>query len=66
MNEADDRRLQEVTSLAWTTGPRAARGEQARAIGELAGELAAAIRRWARGSTGGAFRIPRETPPELT
>lgn len=44
MNTADDRHLQTVTSLAWTTGPRAARSEQARAIGELA----ATIRRWAR------------------
>ncbi len=46
MKAANDRHLQKVTSLAWTTGPRAARSEQARAIGELA----AAIRRWARGA----------------
>lgn len=44
MNTTDDRHLQNVTRLAWTTGPRAARSEQARAIGELA----SAVRRWAR------------------
>ena len=44
MYRADDRHLEEVTRLTWTTGPRAARREQARAVGELAG----AIRRWAR------------------
>lgn len=44
MNTADDRHLQNITCLAWDAGPRAARSEQARAVGELA----AAIRRWAR------------------
>lgn len=45
MNSADDRHLQKITYLAWTAGPRAARREQAHAVRELA----AAIRRWARG-----------------
>ena len=44
MNTADDRHLQNITCLTWDAGPRAARSEQARAVGELA----AAIRRWAR------------------
>jgi hypothetical protein len=44
MNRADHRHLEKITCLAWTAGPRAARSEQARAVGELA----AAIRRWAR------------------
>lgn len=44
MNTDDDRHRQRITCLAWTAAPRAARSEQARAIGELA----AAIRRWAR------------------
>jgi len=56
MNTADDRHLQTVTSLAWTTGPRAARSEQARAIGELA----AAIRRWARNGLSAQQRPARD------
>ena len=46
MNTVDDRHLEEITRLAWTAGPRAARREQAIAVRELA----AAIRRWARGT----------------
>ena len=46
MSTSEDRHLERMTSLAWNAGPRAARSEQARALGELA----AAIRRWARGT----------------
>ena len=54
MNTANDRHLQNLTCLAWTEAPRAARREQARAMGALA----AALRRWAgnalSGQRGGA------------
>ena len=56
MNTVDDRHLEEITRLAWSAGPRAARREQAIAVRELA----AAIRRWARGTRSDA----RSTVPE--
>jgi len=56
MNRADDRHLQNITCLAWTAGPRAARSEQARAVGELA----AAIRRWARNGLSAQRRPARD------
>lgn len=46
MHTTDDRHLERITCLTWNAGPRAARSEQARALAELA----AAVRRWARGA----------------
>lgn len=44
MNSAYDRRLQELTCIAFTRSPAVARREQARILAEIA----SAIRSWAR------------------
>lgn len=50
MQSIDHRHQEWISRLAWDEAPRAARGEQARAIGELAG----AIRRWVRDALSGS------------
>lgn len=44
MQTIDHRHLENVTCLTWTAGPRAARREQARVIGELTAAIARRIR----------------------
>lgn len=49
MNTAGDRTMEQLTALAWDCGTRRGRAEQARVIGELA----SALRRWARDALNG-------------
>jgi len=46
MNSTHDRRLQNLTCVAFTRSPAVARREQARVLAELA----SALRSWARGA----------------